>query len=70
MRAQNWLEVVPGDDARTQSFRLTNSGKRLLERAISGWQRAQQKAGELLGTAGLAALDKAASKLPGSMATR
>src|SRR5262245_47313026 len=23
MRAQNWLEVVPGEDARTQSFRLT-----------------------------------------------
>ena len=30
MRAHGWLEVVPGEDARTQSFRLTAQGKRLM----------------------------------------
>src|ERR1044072_7052729 len=36
MRAKDWLEVVHGEDARTQPFRLTAQGKRLLERAIPG----------------------------------
>src|SRR5262245_53235854 len=31
MRANGWLEVVPGEDARTQPFRLTAQGKALLE---------------------------------------
>src|SRR5438874_11932996 len=34
MRAHGWLEVVPGEDARTQPFRPTAQGKRLLERAV------------------------------------
>src|SRR3979411_8264 len=33
MRAKGWLEVVPGEDARTRPFRLTAQGKKLLERA-------------------------------------
>ena len=28
MRAQGWLEIVPGEDARTQPFRLTATGRR------------------------------------------
>src|SRR3954462_6850442 len=34
MRAQGWLEVVSGEDARTQPFRLSSKGKRLIEKAI------------------------------------
>src|SRR4051795_7541299 len=34
MRARGWLEVVPGEDGRSQPFRLTPPGCRLLERAI------------------------------------
>src|SRR5919204_2302534 len=30
MRAHGWLEVVPGEDARTQTFRLTPQGRRLI----------------------------------------
>src|SRR3954469_6235926 len=33
MRTKGWLEVVPGEDARTQPFRLTAQGRKLLERA-------------------------------------
>src|SRR5919205_812544 len=33
MRAQGWLEVVPDEDARTQPFRLTTQGRRLIEKA-------------------------------------
>src|SRR5246127_4856554 len=37
MRAKGWLEVVPGEDARTQPFRLTAQGRRLLEEAGPAW---------------------------------
>ena len=63
MRAKGWLEVVPGEDARTQPFRLTAHGKRLLERAAPAWEQAQQQAGELLGDEGIALLNKTANKL-------
>jgi DNA-binding MarR family transcriptional regulator len=63
MRTKSWLEVVPGEDARTQPFRLTTQGKRLLERAVSAWEQAQQQAAELLGEDGVALLTKTARKL-------
>ena len=63
MRAKGWLEVVPGEDARTQPFRLTASGRRLLERTVPAWEQAQQQAGQILGEDGVALLAKMASKL-------
>ncbi len=63
MRAKGWLEVVPGEDARTQPFRLTAQGRRLLERAVPAWEQAQEQAEELLGDEGTALLNKAAKKL-------
>src|SRR5215467_12635245 len=49
MRAHGWLEVVAEADARTQPFRLTAQGKRLIEKAIPAWEKAQHQAAELLG---------------------
>jgi DNA-binding MarR family transcriptional regulator len=63
MRAKGWLEVVPGEDARTQPFRLTAAGKKLLDRAASAWEEAQRQATELLGHEGIALLNQAAHKL-------
>jgi DNA-binding MarR family transcriptional regulator len=63
MRAKGWLEAVPGEDARTQPFRLTARGRALLGRAASAWERAQREAGELLGRDGVALLDSAAKRL-------
>ena len=63
MRTKGWLEIVPGEDARTQPFRLTAQGTRLLERAVPAWEHGQQSAGELLGSDGTALLNKAAKKL-------
>ena len=58
MRARGWLEIVPGEDARTQPFRLTAQGRRLLERAVPAWEQAQQQAEELLGKDGFALLTR------------
>src|SRR5437016_9443949 len=63
LQAHGWLEVVPDEDARTQPFRLTAQGKRLIERAIPAWEEAQRRASELLGDEGVALLDKTANKL-------
>src|ERR687884_1825824 len=63
MMAKGWLEVVPEQDARTQPFRLTEQGRRLLERAIPAWEKAQRQAAELLGEPGVAVLDEAAKRL-------
>jgi DNA-binding MarR family transcriptional regulator len=63
MRAHGWLEVVPEDDARSQPFRLTAQGRRLIEKAVPAWEKAQREAAELLGDAGIDLLDKAAKKV-------
>jgi DNA-binding MarR family transcriptional regulator len=62
MRANGWLEIVPGDDARAQPFRLTASGKRLIEKAAPAWEKAQRQAEKLLGEPGMALLDQAARR--------
>jgi DNA-binding MarR family transcriptional regulator len=63
MEKSGWLEVVPEEDARTQPFRLTPKGRRLIEKAVPAWEEAQRQAAELLGTEGMALLDSAAGKL-------
>ena len=63
MRTRGWLEAVPEEDARTQPFRLTAQGRRLLEKAVPAWEQAQRQAGELLGEDGVALLTKTAGKL-------
>jgi DNA-binding MarR family transcriptional regulator len=68
MRAHGWLEVVPDEDARTQPFRLTAQGKRLIEKAVPAWEEAQRQAAELLGDQGIALLDKVSKKLSASRA--
>jgi DNA-binding MarR family transcriptional regulator len=56
MRAKGWLEEVPADDARVHSFRLTQAGRVLLDKAIPVWTKAQAEARRLLGDAGVRAL--------------
>jgi DNA-binding MarR family transcriptional regulator len=63
MMAKGWLEAVVEEDARTQPFRLTDQGRRLLDRAVPAWEKAQKQAAELLGEPGVAVLDEAAKRL-------
>jgi DNA-binding MarR family transcriptional regulator len=63
LQTHGWLEVVPGEDARTQPFRLTAQGKRLIEKAVPAWKTAQKQAAELLGVEGVALLDKTDRKV-------
>lgn len=62
MRKKGWLEVVPGEDARSHPFRLTGEGKRLIEKATPAWEQAQASAQELLGDQFVSLLNSAAKR--------
>jgi DNA-binding MarR family transcriptional regulator len=49
MKARGWLEVVPDEDGRSQPFRLTPRGRKLLEKALPAWSKAQGQVKNLLG---------------------
>jgi len=49
MKARGWLEVVPEEDGRSQPFRLTSQGRKLLEKSIPAWSKAQQQVKKVLG---------------------
>jgi DNA-binding MarR family transcriptional regulator len=65
MRTHGWLEIVSDADARAQPFRLTVRGKRLIEKAVPAWEKAQRRAKSLLGDDGIALLNKVAARLGG-----
>jgi len=58
MQAQGWVETVPGEDARVTLLRITDSGRRLLEKTFSAWNEAQQEAKALLGEKEIAGLNR------------
>ena len=50
MVANGWLEILPDDDGPAHPFRLTEAGKRLMEKAIPAWEQAQGQARSSWGT--------------------
>jgi len=63
MRARGWLEAVQDADGRAQPFRLTDSGRKLLEEALPHWKRAQKRAAELLGDGVVEVLETAVRRV-------
>ncbi len=49
MKARGWLKVVPQEDGRSQPFCLTPQGRKLLQKAVPAWSKAQQQVKEILG---------------------
>jgi DNA-binding MarR family transcriptional regulator len=70
MRARGWLEVVPAEDAREQPFRLTAAGRKLLEKAVPRWERAQEQAQALLGEGGANLLQQTVKRLSRTTGSR
>jgi DNA-binding MarR family transcriptional regulator len=62
MGRNGWLEIVPESDGRTQPFRLTAEGLKLIERATPRWEEAQRQAKQLLGSEGIGLLKKTTKK--------
>ena len=63
MRARGWLEVVPDDDGRSQPFRLTPRGRKLLEKAVPAWSEAQQRVKKVLGDGFVEQLSQATKRV-------
>ncbi len=63
MKARGWLEVVPDEDGRSQPFRLTPQGRKLLEKAIPAWSRAQQQVKKVLGDGFVEQLNQAMKRV-------
>jgi DNA-binding MarR family transcriptional regulator len=49
MKSRGWLEVVPDEDGRSQPFRLTQKGRKLLEKTIPAGSESQQQVKRLIG---------------------
>jgi DNA-binding MarR family transcriptional regulator len=54
--AQGWVDVGPGDDARSRQVTLTPAGRAMRAQAQRQWKRAQLALNDRLGTARVAAL--------------
>ncbi len=63
MRARAWLEVVEDDDGRAQPFRLMAEGRRLLERALPAWEKAQKKVKKLIGPEAVTSIKDAVQRI-------
>lgn len=63
MKARGWLEVVPDEDGRSQPFRLTPHGHKLLESAVPRWNEAQRQIKQVLGDGFVAQLNQAMKRL-------
>jgi len=63
MKARGWLEVVPDEDGRSQPFRLTPKGRKLLEKAVPAWSDAQQQVKKVLGVGFVEQLNQAMKRV-------
>ncbi len=63
MEERGWIRRRRGDDPRSRHLALTAKGRRLVVDATPAWRRAQDRAEELLGPAGAAAVFRAGDRL-------
>jgi DNA-binding MarR family transcriptional regulator len=69
MKARGWLEVVPDEDGRSQPFRLTPRGRKLLEKAIPAWSEAQSQVKKVLGDGFLEQLNQTTKRVSNEAGT-
>ena len=63
MKARGWLEVVRDEDGRSQPFRATRQGRKLLEMAVPAWSAAQQQVKKVLGDGFVEQLNQAMKRV-------
>ena len=69
MKARGWLEIVADEDGRSQPFRLTPQGRKLLEMAVPAWSKAQQQVKKVLGDGFVGQLNRAMRRVSESVVT-
>ena len=60
---RGWIEAVSSDAKGVREVTLTSAGRKKVESVLPDWRQAQQQAAELLGSAGVKAVQKMANSL-------
>ena len=63
MKRNGWLAIRPGESARSQELRITESGRKIVMDAAPLWRDAQRRTREILGTGGTEAIHRLADAL-------
>jgi DNA-binding MarR family transcriptional regulator len=58
IQAQGWIMTVSGEDGRVSLLRITDTGRKLLEKTFPAWNQAQHEAKALLGEKEVAGLSR------------
>ncbi len=61
MRTRGWLKVSDGDSGRKQILELGSAGRKLIEKSLPFWKKAQAKTEALLGRQGARSIHRAAN---------
>lgn len=69
MKARGWVEVAPTEDGRSQPFRLTPHGWKLLEKAVPAWRQAQRQVTKFVGEGFVHELDRSLKRVGEGAAT-
>ena len=61
MRTRGWLKVSPGDSGRKQVLELAAPGRKLIEKSLPFWKKAQAQTEAMLGQRGAQSIHRAAN---------
>ncbi len=61
MRTRGWLEVSEGDSGRKQILELGTAGRKLIEKSVPLWKKAQAQTEAVLGQQGARSIHRAAN---------
>ena len=61
MRTRGWLKVSEGDSGRKQILELGSAGRKLIEKSLPFWKKAQAQTEALLGQQGARSIHRAAN---------
>ena len=61
MRKSGWLEILQGEDGRSQRLQMTPKGSKVVEQSLPLWRSAQKEAKQILGENGAASICETAN---------
>jgi DNA-binding MarR family transcriptional regulator len=63
MRNSGWLEILQGENGRSQRLQMTPQGKKVVEQSLPLWRAAQKEAKQILGEHGAASVCETADSV-------
>ena len=61
MRKSGWLEILQGEDGRSQRLQMTPKGSKVVEQSMPLWRSAQKEAKQILGEQGATSICETAN---------